>query len=388
MDSLIMLKILKNIVILVAMLSFLSGCKSTDKTVTANYDSNIRDKYPAISIFHGVPSDDLNDECKSFDNESSLNHCYINEIDTPLFQEHFNESMLFENVLFADENTEYSIAIATTNLDKETTSKRAMTALSNASLLLTPIKNTHDINIEVSIFWQSIKIKQYKYKLPHIKELSLFNSQQEADQIFVKNVVSHVISDIQKDNVLTISFLSAFLKSSNYEKDLITPDKISGFELVGQFLYNNPLLGTVITYINPEFYSDKIDLYIYPIRRVKLDNQAALLARESENIKMEFNTIANQLEWTNVNFSTIKPLEVNDNGYSIKGVYFEGDYQEKLGEKAFTSVYLFKLKDKFVKFRASFPERFITKHIKEIIPQITVPNESIFMKNLRHPKQT
>lgn len=377
----------KNILILIPLLVLISGCASTKKTVIATYDSSINYNYPEISIFYDNPSEILKNECQSFAEESTLNHCYINEIDTPLYKRVFERSKLFENVLLADESTEYSITIATTSLDKETASELSMAALSGASLLLIPMINEQNINVEVSVFWQNIKIKQYDYQLPHISKLSLFNHQQEADQDFANSVVSHIISDIQKDNLLTTSFLTAFLESSDYEKDLVTPHKISNFESVEQFLYNNPLLGTVITYANPNFHSDKIDLYVYPIRQVELSNQAALLIRESQNIKSEFDAVAKQLEWTNIHFSTIKPLEINKKDDSIKGVYFEGDYQEKLGEKAFTSVYLFKLKDKFVKFRASFPERFITNDIKKIVSKIEVPDESTFMRNLRHPKQ-
>jgi len=381
-------KISKEIVILTAVLFVLSGCVSTTKTVIAHYDTSINYHYPEVSIFYDNPSEQLTNKCQLFADGSTFNHCYVNEIDTPLYQRSFEDSKLFKNVLLADESTEYSITIATTNLDRETASELSMAVLSGASLLLLPMINEQNINVEVSIFWKNIEIKQYNYQLAHTAKLSLFNKQKAADQSFANSVVSHIISDIQKDNVLTVSFLTAFLESSDYEKDLITPQKISNFESVEQFLYNNPLLGTVITYANPEFHSDKIDLYVYPIRHVKLDNQAALLARESQNIKTEFDAIAKQLEWTNINFSTIKPLEITGNDYAIKGIYFEGDYQPKLGEKSFTSVYLFKLKDKFVKFRTSFPERYITKYIKEIIPQITVPDESIFMKKLRHPKQT
>jgi len=383
-----MYRTFKNILTFAALLLFISGCVSTNKTVIASYDLSTNYSYPEISIYSESPSSELKNKCQKFAEKSTFNHCYMNEIDTPLYKRFFDESKLFRNVSLAGKNTEYAITIATTNLDQETASELSMAALSGASLMLIPMINEQKINVEISVFWQSIQIKQYNYQLPHITQLSLFNSQQEADEDFANSVVSHVIADIQKDKLLTSSFLTTFLESSDYEKDLVTPQNISSFESVEQFLYNNPLLGTVITYANPNFYSDKIDLYVYPIRQVELNNQAALLARESQNIKTEFDAVAKQLEWTNIHFSAIKPLEVSGNDYAIKGIYFEGDYQQKLGEKAFTSVYLFKLKDKFVKFRASFPERFITKHIKEIISQIKVPDESIFMKNLRNPKQS
>jgi hypothetical protein len=108
-----------------------------------------------------------------------------------------------------------------------------------------------------------------------------------------------------------------------------------------------------------------------------------LLTQESVNIQTEFTTAAKEFEWTRLQFSANKALDIKTDNDSIKGIYFEGDYIEKFGEKNFTAIYLFKLKDKFIKFRASFPASFITEHIKTIIEQIDVPDESLFMKKLR-----
>lgn len=353
-----------------ALLLIIAGCSTTTQEhAVAKYDSNIKIKYPAVSIYYDAPQKDTMLACQLYEVLSSQNKCNINGIDTQLYKEQFEKSDLFYNVFFANKDTEYSIAIAT------------------AGRVTSEAPNAEKMTVEVTIYWQNFDIKKYTYKLPHIikKQRTIINN--KTDQYFAQSLVSHIIADIQKDNIFSSDFLAKSLNASDYEKDLSVPTTISTFEYAGQFLYNNPLLGSVISYNNAKFHSDNIDLYVYPIRNAYFNNSNELLTQESENIRADFTATAEQLEWSNINFSTNKPLNITTDSTPITGIYFEGEYLEKFGEKSFTSTYLFQLKDKFVKFRASFPASFITEHIKTIIGQIEVPNESPFMKKLRQDTQ-
>ena len=361
----------------------MAGCATTHSSQVAVYNKQVDFQLPPVAIYANQLSKDLQENCQAFANESVLNYCRINQIDTAYYTAQFVDSTLFSQVHEADDSTEYSIAVATASLDSESAGEISQAALSGLSLLLIPMTNEMNVQAQVSIYWRNLKIKQYDYDLPYVSQQSLFTDPKEANIQFSKSLVSHIIKDLQQDDTLSNGYLTRVLKSSNYEEDLTVPQEIANFDFMGQYIYNDPLLGSVSTYANRDYHSDKIDLYVYPIRNVNLDNESELLAQESKHIESEFNSVAKQLEWTDVSFSAPKALTVTHEQQKVSGLYFQGEYQQKLGEKGFTSVYLFKLKDKFVKFRATFPEQFITQPISKIFSTIRVPDESTFMKELR-----
>ncbi|MGB1296753.1 MAG: hypothetical protein ACPG8A_00695 [Psychrobium sp.] len=376
-------KNLSRLLLLTGIIALLTSCASTTKTKLAAYDKHVDYQMPAVSIYHTKLSSELKDKCQNFAEESVLNHCHINKVSTRQYSKQFKDTNLFEEVHFANDNIEYSIAISTASMDSETAGEISQAALSGASLLLVPMTNSMDVDAEVSVYWRNFKIKQYEYQLPYTSSISLFSDKEDADIDFAQSLVSNVLKDLQTDQTLSTRFLAQTLKASNYEQELVVPAKIANFDNMGQYIYNDPLLGSSTTYAADGFHNDRIDLYVYPIRKVDLSDEQRLLAEESKSIENEFNSVAKQLEWTNVKFSAPKTLTVQHKNQQINGIYFEGEYLQKLGEKSFTSVYLFKLKDKFVKFRASFPERFITQPISKVFSQIRVPDESVFMKELR-----
>lgn len=356
---------IKRIGFLTISLLMITACGTTQKSIVAEYDSNINYQYPPVSIYYDAPPENSRLACQIYGLMSPQNTCIINGIDTKLYTEQFKDSSLFSNVFFANNETEYSIAISTAG---RTNSK-------------TP--HEQEITAEVNIYWLNYNIKKFNYKLPHISKNNSPINNHTANKTFAKSLVSHIIADIQKSQIFSGDFLAKRLNSSDYENNLSVPNTISEFQYSGKFLYNNPLLGSVISYAHPKFHSDKIDLYVYPIRQVNINNSNILLTQELTKVQTEFTNAGKEYEWTDINFSPKKQLDIESNKQVIQGVYSEGHYLEKFGEKNFTSIYLFQLKDKFVKFRASFPASFLTDHIKSIINQIDVPNESPFMKKLR-----
>lgn len=378
-----MAKMLTRTFYIMILLIIISGCASNNSAPVKAFDTSANYQLAPIAIFSNKVSTPLAQTCREFASQSSLNYCQTNQTNVRHYWQEFKESKLFNEVLLADEKTEYSIAIASTIKGKSSAESLSNAVLSGASLMLIPLIEEYKVKTEVSIYWRNVKIKQYAYTLPFINKVSLFSTSEEADKAFAKSLVSHVIADIQQDEILSTAYLTAFLRASDYQKDLKVPSQIANFELSGQYVYNDPLFGSVATYANQAYHNDKIDLYVYPIRKVDITDELLLLNEEVNNIKDEFNSVAKNYQWTDINFSPPKALTVMHGKQSISGIYFQGEYIKERGEKSFTSVYLFKLKDKFVKFRASFPEKFITEQISQVFSQIDVPNESLFMKKLR-----
>ena len=374
---------IKNIITLLISLVLVVSCSSNNKFVNAEYATDVITKYPVASIFSNAPTAELKRACHEFNEQSALNHCNINTINVDYYWQSFEKMKLFNKVLLADQTSVYKIAIATTSMDSETAGELSQAAFSGATLLLVPITLGKEVHSEVSIYWKDIKLKQYNYQLPHIAKVSLFNKINEADELFANSLTSHIIADVQNDKLFSPQYLVNFLNSSDYEKEAVIPDKISDFSLVNKSIFNEPLLGLMSTYLSSKYHNDKIDLFIYPIRSVELSDYEKILKQESDNIKKEIEIVTKEQKWSDLVFSEEKVLEVKSKNGVIKGLYFQGSYKRDLDEEAFTSTYLFMLKDKFIKLRATFPESYLTQHVKKILPNLQVPDESLFMAKLR-----
>jgi len=215
-----MLAKFKNILLINGLLIIIAGCSTTQTPPIARYDADVNYQFPTISVYNNQLSKHLQQRCQTFIEESSLNHCQINSIETQLYLNEFSKSKLFEGTYLAKDEVEYSIAIATASLDTETVGDISQAALSGASLLLIPMTNEMTVETQVSVYWRNIKIKQYDYQFPHISSISLFSNAKDADNEFAQRVVSHVIKDLQTDQTLSTRFLTHALKVFTMTKSI------------------------------------------------------------------------------------------------------------------------------------------------------------------------
>lgn len=362
--------------------TLLVGCGATPNNHVADYETNVAFKYPPISVFYDSPSETLKQQCHAF-NQKALSYCSENNIESIYFWQDLKTTGMFEDVYYADRDSEFKIAFATVGMHSENAGDITKAALAGATLLLVPMTTEQEIRVEVGIYWRNIKVKQYDYQLPYISTVSLFSNPTDADKNFAQTLVSHVIADIQKDDLFSPSTISTALKATDYNENLVVPDAIGDFQLARQFSYYDPFLGNQTTYVNPDYGNDLIDLFVYPIRKTDFEDTQAVLAFESTNIRKELEIVIKEQKWQDLTFSEAQPVTYVKDGVEYQGIGFDGSYTNELGEETFTSVYLFALEDKFVKWRASFPAEFIKQQVTELMPQISVPSESLFMAKLR-----
>lgn len=360
-----------------------SGCASTDKMVDAQYDKNNENTLPPLAVFYDSPSEELSKACKSFNDESAFQYCHVNVVEPQYYYQSLADSKMFQEVMFADKEAEYKVAFSTVNLHSEKAAELSNIALSSASLFLIPMTSEQEVRAEVSVYWRNVKIKQYDYQLPYVSKTSLFTQLDEADKRFSQNLASHFIADAQKDNLFSSEYLAQVLQSSDYTASLNVPVTIADFQRVEQYTFRDPFFGTMITYMNPDYLNDKIDLFVYPIRKIDFADHQTALAEESANIRKEIELVIREQAWTDLTFTDVKTMQQSVEGAQIDGLYFSGSYKNELQEEVFTSVFLFAYKDKFVKFRATFPEQFLSDHVAQALTQISVPDESLFMARLR-----
>lgn len=376
-------KAMQKVFIFTTLLALLSGCSSTPKVEVASYDTNQEYKFPLLSVFYDDPSEVLNTQCTDFNATSAFQYCYHNEFSTQYYWQALDNSNMFEDVLFAEKESDFKLAIATVSLQSESVGDITQAAISGASLLLIPMTNEQEVRAEVSLYWRDFKIKQYDYQLPYVTKVSLFNQIEDSEKAFANQLMSRFIADAQKDNVFSSSTIAQALGATDYAKDVAFPAHIANFSFAGQFAFFDPMLGVMATYLTPDYVNDKVDVFVYPIRRTEYLNSEAALSSEARNVADEISYVVNKQNWTDLELTEPEKVSVDSADGTIEGIKFGGRYTADLGEEAFLSVFLFAHKDKFIKFRATFPAQFLGEHVQGVVNDIHFPGESLFMAKVR-----
>ncbi len=363
----------------------LSACAATPNKYVADYDKNVGAVYPPVSFFISPPSNQLMEECREFDNASVMQHCHINQFDSALYWQQLHSSGLFEKVSFGGKEADYQIVISTANMSRETAADITKAALAGATLLLVPVDNEFPVQADVAVLWRNILIKRFDYKVPFSQTMSLFHKPEDATRNFAETLVSYFLRDIEQEQVFSGAFLLSALNDSDYIHDLKAPAQLLDFNLIGQYVFPNPLFGTQLRYTNPQFQDDYLDVFVYPIRRTDWQDTQDVIQHELDNSREETELFYQEQQRPLV-LGNNRDIRWQQEGSEFYGGYFEG-YVDDL-EPLPTSTYVFVQGDKFIKLRCSFPAEYAEQLVKALLPALTVPDESLFMTQLRQHHRT
>ena len=180
--------------------------------------------------------------------------------------------------------------------------------------------------------------------------------------------------------------------ATNYEKDLSFPDETDRFILVGKKIFDDPRLGILLSYSHKSFPEDFISVYVYPIMKVDWKDVDNVLMQEMEqtlkgvdaaisNGRYKSKTPAVESEFS---------FTSDDKLYKGKKAKFKIVHQNDI--PFYSNTFLFIDKDKYIKFRTSFNasqsrEVHGDSIVKALLPLITVPDESEYMRQLRAEHQ-
>jgi hypothetical protein len=190
-------------------------------------------------------------------------------------------------------------------------------------------------------------------------------------------------------SVLVVSCASTRPKElTNYDQELLAPAAIDEYALKKKKVFEEPSLGAMLRYENRDYPEDNITVYIYPISAVSWEDQGSVLESELSNA---VNDIDAAVEYGHYKSRTVELL--SDYSFEFKGREFKGKKAEltltaKNGALFYSGVYMFLAEDKYIKFRTSFDSRSAKSSmgdvvVKSLLPQLEIPSESIYMKNLR-----
>lgn len=362
------------------LVGLVTACVSTPNNNIASYDQNAGTVYPPVSLFITRPTAELNQQCLQFADDSVMQQCQINQFDASLYWQQLHGSGLFEQVMFAREGTDYQVLVSTANMSRETAADITKAAVAGATLLLLPVTNEFSVKAEVTVLWRDLVIKRFSYDVPYTHTMSLFHKPEEGAQHFAQTLMSYFLRDVEQKQIFSGAFLLSTLQDSDYLQQLKAPAQLRDFHLAGQHIYNDPLAGTQLRYTNQNYIDDYIDVFIYPIRRTDWQDSSLVMHDEVQNVRKELELFYKQQN------KIIKLQAPNKISWQHESRDFDGSYFELTIEDVESlpsSTYLFIAGDKFIKLRCTFGAIHAEDLVKTLVPEIVVPEESLFMATLR-----
>ncbi|MFC3122167.1 hypothetical protein [Agaribacter flavus] len=193
------------------------------------------------------------------------------------------------------------------------------------------------------------------------------------------------VSHIRRAEVLDAERIYQTLGASNYQQELSIPAQIGDFALQQQALYRDPMQGSIARYEHPEYIDAIVDISVYPVSPFAYSKEmkdADLLAAELNSEHMQVQALVERAGINEYSISEIKPLTIKKNSKVLEGYAFQVELKNGL-EPVYTTNYLFKKGDKFVKLSGNFPDMVMLPIVEQSIAKIEVPPESAFMRSMR-----
>ena len=176
--------------------------------------------------------------------------------------------------------------------------------------------------------------------------------------------------------------------ASDYTNSLAAPQRTEDFIQTEKKVFDEPILGVMLRYENMTFPEDMITIYVYPIADYDWEDIDTTLESEIKQALKEVDVLVQYGHYQSREKENWSDLTFTDNEREYKGKKVNFVMTDKQGNSLYSDIYMFIAQDKYIKFRTSFDSRMAKgsdgdKVVKELLPKITVPPESIYMKNLR-----
>jgi len=175
--------------------------------------------------------------------------------------------------------------------------------------------------------------------------------------------------------------------ATNYENDLAYPKEAFPYIFTKKHVYDDPLGGISLTYIDQNNPSDFITIYVYPVPAVDWDDKQLTLNSEMDAVLMEVDYMVQLGRYESRTSDRRNFIKIPDSSREAEGLESVFKYVYK-GVEYNSFGYLFIEEDKLIKFRASFvadeSPSWDGRHIVQtLLPAIDAPPESDYMKKLR-----
>lgn len=234
------------------------------------------------------------------------------------------------------------------------------------------------LHLEITTSWRGVPIDEYNVSTPVAEDNTVTTVADE--------VLGHWITHVEFSDVLNARIIYEALNASDYENQLELPNTIGDFTMQQRALYRDPMQGTIARYVHPEYSDAVFDVSVYPISPFVHGNELSdeeLISAELGAEKQQLMLLIEGSDIPSYDISDIEDAQLMTSDASYKGfklrVALNTDF-----EPAYSTQYVFRQGDKFVKLTGNFPDKVMESLVLKSLPLIIVPPESAFMKAMRN----
>lgn len=327
----------------------LTACSSTSGQFRMPPIANEK-ALPALGIFFQPTVPQMHRTCER---KQARQNCEVNALSLELFQQSLQQTALFPVVMLKQAGADYELLISSLSYSEK----------------------HNKVQARFTLTWRGLPLEKYDY--------TVSRTGGRDDAAFAGELVSQFLQDALKQKAFSPGFLARNLKSEDYEDDLKAPQQVSNFSLSERRIYNDPLEGSTLTYRDPSYSNDKIEVSVYPIPTSDIDDTQAILEEETEKLRDNLTDFATDLNLPPLHMTEDIKLSWNMMNREFSGYYLDAKIEKDGLEPFYASYFFFVQEDKIVKFTTTFPSRFALDFVKQALPRMSVPGESVFISNLR-----
>lgn len=305
---------------------------------------------PALNFYYVPPSKTLLRQCQ--DAALPGDQCHANILPKAAYLHELQHKGQFAWV-GEDEDTDYLLTLSTAGTEK-----------------------TPWLVAEMVLSWRGMPIQSYQLR----RQASYSKVPAEASSA---TLVERFLALAQKDAVFGASFLAQRLNSEDYNEDLQVPARVSAFELRDKVVYNDPLQGSMLTYQDPQYGEDRIEVSVYPIPTSDISDTPQVLHNEANKLRANLHGFVKRHQLPPLSMTENKLLRWQAKDKEFSGYYLDASIESSDKEPFYAAYFFFVREDKIVKFSTTFPASFAMDFVKEALPQMQVPQESVFLSKLR-----
>lgn len=323
---------------------------------------------PAVNFFSSYLSEDSSTKCQLANNHQP---CVEDAIPADAFFAALSQNQYFADIAPSSNQHDYELLVA----NEAAQSKRTFWQKVQGNVLGDDALK-HDTTTyftEVSVQWRGLEIHS------ELIELSIASQENPNTADLADQVLTDWIKTSDQQHIFSAPFLYSALRASDYTRDLSLPLSIGEFQNTDTQLYHDPFKGVISRYIHPVYENAVMDITVYPILQDISMPLPALLAIEIEEELQQAKMVAKARQTDLVVDMPPAPYKTAGNeGYRLALSATGND-----GEPIFATSYVFRMKDKIVKFSGTFPPRIADDLVSQTLPLMRVPDESELMAELR-----
>jgi hypothetical protein len=347
--------------------------------------------WPAISVDHKPPTQELRDHCRAFDRKGALHECHYRFLDLYEIYQGLSGTGSFGGVAISDPEVEYQLLFTTIGMTAENPAGLVGAVFSGATLGIIPYKDKWTVRAEVRVDWSGVPVDRFTLEIPYVNRIGFIAQEgkqfREGREDLARRFGEEVVAMIRERESLSAAVLHKVLGADDYASDLVLPDRAGRYVLDGGEIFRNPLLGMGARYQHEQYLLSYIDVFVYPLRAADWRDNCRHAFSEAAEVQRQLAERVAEGGAGGLKSADIAPFDANVPGVSCPGARFDSTWQDTTGATVRSSTHVVVVADKFVKIRVTADaDQFdpdLDAAVAQLVSGMRVPAESAFMARFR-----